>query len=208
MGALTPARSVAAVLRYLPGDRPFGSYAEQVSLIHALGLPTIPSPTTCTGSASPRHVTCRRVEPRSHPHGAPPTGTRGFAIHSLARHLVPAESSSASSPAGEASYGLVVHLLLLPTPSHDDAVAVAYRFTLNLERTFTSPTKCALRRTRAQERLRRGQALQDDHRSAASGAKALLMTEQSFRKIMGCRDLWTLNAALGRNQQSIEGKVA
>lgn len=39
-------------------------------------------------------------------------------------------------------------------------------------------------------------------------ASALLMTEQSFRKIMGYRDLWTLNAALGRNQPSIEEKVA
>ncbi len=39
-------------------------------------------------------------------------------------------------------------------------------------------------------------------------ASALLMTEQSFRKIMGYRDLWTLKAALGRIQQSIEEKVA
>jgi putative transposase len=39
-------------------------------------------------------------------------------------------------------------------------------------------------------------------------ASALLMTEQSFRKIMGYRDLWTLKAVLGRNQQSIQGKVA
>ncbi len=39
----------------------------QVSLIHALGLPTIPPPTTCGCSASPGHVTPRRVEPRPHP---------------------------------------------------------------------------------------------------------------------------------------------
>lgn len=39
-------------------------------------------------------------------------------------------------------------------------------------------------------------------------ASALLMTEQSFRKIMGYRDLWTLKAALGRIQQSVERKVA
>ena len=38
-----------------------------------------------------------------------------------------AESSSGSSPFGETSYGLVVHLLLLPTPSRDDAVAVGYK---------------------------------------------------------------------------------
>ena len=74
-------------------------------------------------------------------------GTRGFATALQARHLSPAESSSVSFLMGKASYGLVVHLLLLPTPSHDDAVAVGYRFTLNLERTFTSPAKCAFRRT-------------------------------------------------------------
>jgi hypothetical protein len=41
-----------------------------------------------------------------------PTGTRGFATALQARHLSPAESSSVSSPTGETSYGLVVHLLL------------------------------------------------------------------------------------------------
>jgi hypothetical protein len=56
---------------------------EQVSLIHALGLPAIPSPTTCGRSASPRHVTCRRVEPRPHPHGRYPNGNSGLR-HSLA----------------------------------------------------------------------------------------------------------------------------
>jgi hypothetical protein len=39
----------------------------QVSLIHVLGLPTVPSPTTCGGFVSPRHVTCRRIGPRGHP---------------------------------------------------------------------------------------------------------------------------------------------
>ena len=47
----------------------------QVSLIHALGLPTIPSPTTCGGSASPGYVTHGRVEPRPHPlKGSSPHG--------------------------------------------------------------------------------------------------------------------------------------
>ena len=41
----------------------------QGSLIHALSLPTILSPTTCVGSALPGHVTHRQVEPRSLPHG-------------------------------------------------------------------------------------------------------------------------------------------
>ncbi len=37
-------------------------------------------------------------------------------------------------------------------------------------------------------------------------AAALLMTEKNFRKIMGYRDLWMLEAALGR--QTSQGKVA
>ena len=120
----------------------------QVSLIHAPGLLTIPSPPPA--QAPP----CQGTLPlgRSDRDRIPlwvllPIGTRGFATALQVRHLAPAESSSVPSLTGKASYGLVVHLLLLPTPSHDDAVAVGYRFTLNLERTFTSPVKCALRRT-------------------------------------------------------------
>ena len=56
---------------------------EQVSLIHAPGLPTIPSPTTCGRSASSGHVTHRRVEPRLLPHGRTPNGNSGLR-HSLA----------------------------------------------------------------------------------------------------------------------------
>jgi hypothetical protein len=52
----------------------------QVSLIHALGLPTIPSPTTCGCSASPGHVTHERVEPRRHPHGISPNGNSGLRL--------------------------------------------------------------------------------------------------------------------------------
>jgi hypothetical protein len=52
----------------------------QVSLIHALGLPTIPSPTTCACSASPGHVTHGRVEPRLHPHGISPNGNSGLRL--------------------------------------------------------------------------------------------------------------------------------
>ena len=53
----------------------------------------------------------------------------------------PAESSSLS-------YGLVVHLLLLPTPPLGDAVAFGYRpESICLKRTCTSLTSRALRRT-------------------------------------------------------------
>jgi hypothetical protein len=44
----------------------------QGSLIHALGLPTILSPTTCVGSALPGHVTHRQVEARLLLHGTTP----------------------------------------------------------------------------------------------------------------------------------------
>jgi hypothetical protein len=88
------------------------------------------------------HVIHRQVEPRWLPNG-----------NSGLRHCTAGSPPSAGRiefsflPYWEASYGLVVHLLLLPTPSGDDAVAVGYRFTLNLKRISTSAAKCALRRT-------------------------------------------------------------
>ena len=47
---------------------------EQVSLIHAPGLPTLPSPTTCGCFVSSGHVAHRRIEPRLLPHGSSPNG--------------------------------------------------------------------------------------------------------------------------------------
>jgi hypothetical protein len=41
--------------------------------------------------------------------------------------MTPAESSSVFSLLREIPYGLAIHLLLLPTPSRDDAVAVGYK---------------------------------------------------------------------------------
>ena len=55
--------------------RPFG---EQVALIPASDLPTIPPPTTCGCSVSPRHVTGRWIEPRPLPHGTTPNGNSGL----------------------------------------------------------------------------------------------------------------------------------
>jgi hypothetical protein len=53
---------------------------EQVSLIHAPGLPTLPSPTTCGCFVSSGHVTPRRIEPRSLPHGSSPNGNSGLRL--------------------------------------------------------------------------------------------------------------------------------
>ena len=56
------------------------STCEQVSLIHALGLPAIPSPNTGGRSASSGQGTLphRRVEPRELPHGSSPNGNSGL----------------------------------------------------------------------------------------------------------------------------------
>jgi len=66
MDALTPARSVAAVLGLFPAATR-SAPREQVSLIHAFSPPAIPSPTICGSSASPGHVTHWRVRPSRHP---------------------------------------------------------------------------------------------------------------------------------------------
>ena len=67
----------------------------------------------------------------------------GFATRGQARQTRPAESSSSS-------YGLVVHLLLLPTPPRGGAVTVGYRpESAYLKRTFTAPTMYTLGRTDA-----------------------------------------------------------
>ena len=64
-----------------------------------------------------------------------------FAISKQARRLRPAESVSSS-------YGLVVHLPLLPTPPHGDAVTFSYRpESACLKGTSTPPTMHAHGRT-------------------------------------------------------------
>jgi hypothetical protein len=54
---------------------------EQVSLIHAPDLPTIPSPTTCGCCVSSGHATHRRIAPRFHPTtGSSPNGNSGLRL--------------------------------------------------------------------------------------------------------------------------------
>ncbi len=60
----------------------------------------------------------------------------------------PSRLASFQAESSSLSYGLIVHLLLLPTPPHGDAVAVGYRpERAYLKRTSTSLTKRAFRRT-------------------------------------------------------------
>ena len=97
---------------------------EQVSLIHALRLPTIPSPNTAVRSASSSQG---RVTPSTG--RTERTSLRELGASPFLRRLATPHRPNRvqSSPMGEPSYGLVVHLLLLPTPSRDDAVAVGYK---------------------------------------------------------------------------------
>ena len=82
MDALTPARAVLAVLGLFPAATP-SAPRQQVSLIHAPDLPTIPSPTTCGRPVSSGHATHRRIGPRLLPYGSSPNGNSGLR-HSLA----------------------------------------------------------------------------------------------------------------------------
>ena len=134
MDALTPARSVQAVLGLFPAAT-LSAPREQVSLIHAPDLPTIPSPTTCVRSVSPRHVTCRRIEPRLLPDGN--SGLR----HSLA-----------GSPrnTGRIEFLIVRTSRSPPAAPHPVSPRRSCRLItsyVNSERTSTSLIVCALRRT-------------------------------------------------------------
>ena len=134
MGALTPARSVAAVLGLFPAATR-SAPREQVSLIHALGLPAIPSPTT--GASPDRLRTSWRIGPDRL--GLPLAGFRSLSAGSPYRVgriefviLRTGRSPSCCSP---------------PRLAAAQLQAVTDRRWIPLERTFTSPTKCAFRRT-------------------------------------------------------------
>jgi len=123
----------------------------QVSLIHALGLPAIPSPTICGRSASSGHVPHRRVEPRLHPHGSSPNRNSGL------------RQSLAGSPhlADRIEFVILRTSRSPPVASHHasrrDLALQRDRSYVRLQVTstwrgltaYTSLTNCALRRTRA-----------------------------------------------------------
>ena len=139
MDALTPARPTRQCRHHCPATTSRLLHA-QVSLIHAPGLPTLPSPTTCGCSVSPGHVTCRRVEPRLLPHGISPNGNSGL------RH------SLAGSPhhTGRIEFLIVRTGRSPPAAPHPVSPRRSCRpitSYVDLERTFTPPTRCALRRT-------------------------------------------------------------
>jgi hypothetical protein len=135
MDALTPTRSVAAVLGLFPAT-PRSAPREQVSLIHALDLPAIPSPTTCGCSASPRHVTHWRVEPRL----LPSSGNSGLRLSLAGSPLLTGRIEFVILRTGR-SPPAALH------PVSQRRSCSRLRVNVYPERTFTSPTKRALRRT-------------------------------------------------------------
>jgi hypothetical protein len=129
MGALTPALPGSSGLSSMNS----GSFSEQVSLIHASGL---------LGHSVSNHLMrhCRRF------HTLPFSSTVSR-FRSRLRHCI-AGSPITPGRIEFVSYGLVVHLLLLPTTHRCVAVAFGYRpESVCLKRTCTSPTTCAFRRT-------------------------------------------------------------
>ena len=133
VSALTPARSVAVVLGLSPAATPSAPH-EQVSLIHALGLPTLPSPTICGRSASPRHVTCRRVGPRWLPHGISPNGELGASP--LASRLATSHRPNRVRSPTDWPFTSCCFPPRLATTQLQSVTSH-----VNSERTFTSPTK-------------------------------------------------------------------
>jgi hypothetical protein len=110
------------------------SVCEQVSLIHASCL---------LNHSVSTHLTqrCRRF-------CTLPLSSTAFPFGSRLRHCL-AGSSSGPAVSSLSSYGLVIHLLLLSTTHRCVAVAFGYRLeSVCLERTCTSLTTRALRRTR------------------------------------------------------------
>ena len=128
-------------------SRPFpggegGLFDEQVSLVTAHDLPAIPSPTTCARSVSPRHVTCRWIEPSSLPSAGYPSGNSGL------RH------SLADSPhhAGRIEFLIVRTGRSPPAASHPVSPRRSCRLItsyVDSGRTSTSLIVCAIRRTSA-----------------------------------------------------------
>src|SRR5579872_4198141 len=115
---------------------------EQVSLIHAHDLPAILSPTTCGRSVSPRHVTCRWIEPRWLPHEAELNGNSGLR-HSLADSPHHAGRIEFLSVRTGRSPPAAPHPV---SPRRSCRLITSY---VNSERTSTSLIVCALRRTSA-----------------------------------------------------------
>src|SRR5208282_3466957 len=151
--------AVTPLLRYYgrsdscpPGSSTFSRHElrllhGQVSLIHALRLPALPSPTTGARSVSPRHVTFRRIESRLLPHGTPPYGNSRLRLSLATSPLVTGRIEFLIVRTGR-SPSVALHPV-----SRRRSYLGLLRY-VDSKRTFTSPTECALRRTSAATRRR------------------------------------------------------
>ena len=121
----------------------------QVYLLIAFDLPTIPSPTTALPFPDRRFDTLpqRDRSPRRFP--GETDQVREFTRHAVEGSPLPSRLPDRLGRIEFVSYGLVFHLRLLSTPSHEDAVTFSYGLvTINPARTFTSLIKRLHRRTR------------------------------------------------------------
>jgi len=122
---------------------------EQVSLIHAPDLPTIPSPTTCGCCVSSGHATHRRIAPRFHPTtGSSPNGNSGLRLQ------------LAGSPhlTGRIEFLIVRTGRSPPAAPHPVSPRRSCRLItsyVSSVRTSTSLIVCALRRTSRGQRPRK-----------------------------------------------------
>ena len=111
---------------------------QQVSLLISLDLPTIPSSTTnCHFPVLAFSRYLSRTGCRVYPPGRPNQVGGNAVARSGVRlwHAGSPAGLAATNPAlrgrsvpGSSSYGLVIHLQLLPTPPRGDAVTFGYRF--------------------------------------------------------------------------------
>jgi hypothetical protein len=154
----------------------------QVSLIHAPDLPTIPSPTTCVRSVSPRYVTCRRIEPRPLPYGSSPYGNSGLR-HSLAgspRHTGRLEFLSVRTGRSPPAAPHPV------SPRRSCWLITSY---VNSERTSTSRIVCALRRTSRGQRPRRIPPGGSDREGVESGWRRTCVSRLRLVRPLQGRDI-------------------
>ena len=102
--------------------------SQQVSLLIAIDLPTIPSSTTnCHFPVLAFSRYLSRTGCRVYPPGRPKQ-VGGNAVARSGVRPWHAGSPTGLAESGSSSYGLVVHLQLLPTPPRGDAVTFGYRF--------------------------------------------------------------------------------
>ena len=134
MGALTPVRPGSlAYMRSRAFSHELRCSLEQVSPIHRVGLPSIPSPTIRCGLPPLFHATPQ---------------LDSFPLSRSRLHHWYAGSPLSPDRIEFVSYGLVLRLLLLPTPPLGDAVALGFGpESVCPERTFTSLTNAPFGRT-------------------------------------------------------------